>query len=298
MGLMDNDDEAAGYGTQHSADLGVLEDGLYVYHVQCEDTSDNWMEHSKTVVFYVNTDSQYCYTAALKSGWNSFFLPELILDDINFNCGADPYVENVLASVEGQYSIVYYFDGESWLFYDPAYPEFSTLTEFNDQVSSPYYIYMESPGRIELVCEEECQACGNGIPEGEEQCDYGEDNGILCVPPYGSSCQYCSYGCATVTVYGGYCGDEIVQQEEDEQCELPDTGNNEYCLQDTERCYLESYMVQYRDAFGDCDETCGCIEDNWGDPVCEAGKCGAECATNGDCLEGTCIDCQCEYMST
>jgi len=128
-----------------------------VYHVQCEDTAGNMLDSSKTIVFFVHTEGQYCYVKDLDAGWNTFFLPKLILEDMNFQCGDEPYEpEAVLASLysEPKYSIVWYYDGVNWLFFDPAYPEFSTLTEFSDVISSPYYIKMNQPGRLELVCEE------------------------------------------------------------------------------------------------------------------------------------------------
>jgi hypothetical protein len=151
----------------HEAFLGgALADGLYVYHVQCEDEAGNWMEHSKTIVFYVNTAGEYCYTADLglgdsSTGWKTFFLPQLILDDINFNCGVKPYATaDVLSSIAGKYDIVYYYDDvKGWLFYSPQYPEFSTLKEFNDDASSPYYIKMNGADRLELTCNQGCQTC-------------------------------------------------------------------------------------------------------------------------------------------
>ncbi len=156
----------------HSVSLGTLADGLYVYHVQCEDMSGNMMDHSKTIVFYVNTDSQYCYrTEELKAGWNTFFLPQLVLDDINFNCGSKPYAtEDVLSSMEGKYSIIWYYDGQNWLSYDPMYPEYSTLTQFNDQLSNPYYIKLTEPVKLGLQCDQGCQkeVTGGQCVEGEQ----------------------------------------------------------------------------------------------------------------------------------
>ena len=150
-------------GTSHSEDLGTLEDGLKVYHIQCEDVAGNWMEHSKTIVFSVHTEGEWCYAEDLDVvGWNTFLLPKLILDDINFNSGQEPYlVEDVLASLysEPKYSIVWYYDGENWLFFDPENPEFSTLTQFNDEVGNPYFIKMKQPDRLELPCPEEESEC-------------------------------------------------------------------------------------------------------------------------------------------
>jgi hypothetical protein len=303
MALMSNNGE--GYGTAHSAGLGVLADGLHVYHIQCMDTSGNWMEHSKTVVFSINTDSQYCYRNEMNigEGWNTFFLPKMILDDINFSCSGPPYkVADVLETLEGQYSIVWYFDGAKWLFYDPADPDFSTLTEFSDQISSPYYIKMTSPGTLEFSCKD-CPppepVCGNGLIEGQEQCDNGESNGIACVPVYGEFCDYCSNECTTVTVQGGFCGDGQVNGQE--QCEPPDDNYNPFCTQTAQQCYGDTNKTQLRDPLGYCTQSCGCQETEWGSPHCVKDSCGAACGSDSDCSAGqTCNTeaCQCMPMQS
>jgi parallel beta-helix repeat protein len=143
---------------EHSADLGVLADGLYVYHVQCNDTAGNWMDSSKTIVFSVNTAGDYCYTSNLNSGWNTFFLPQLILDDINFNCGETPYATaDVLASLDNNYEVIWYYDGSAWKSYSPLAPPWANnLHEFNDEISSPYYIKMGNADRLELMCDQQC----------------------------------------------------------------------------------------------------------------------------------------------
>ena len=150
--------------TGHSADLGTLEDGLYVYHIKCEDMVGNVMEHSKTVVFAINTESQFCLTIPQKgpnnsggywgTGWNTFWLPQLILDDIYHD---SPYpVQDVLNSLyngeNANFDMVWYFDGTKWLWFDPLYPGISTLQYFNDSKSLPYYIHMNNEDRLELNC--------------------------------------------------------------------------------------------------------------------------------------------------
>jgi hypothetical protein len=144
--------------TSHSADLGTLTDGYKVYHVKCEDMVGNKMEHSKTIVFYIDTTGNFelaipDYGHYWSLGWNTFFLPEDMLDDI---CGdGGPYpVENILRSLDGSdpsFDMVWYFDGDDWLFYDPNYPGSSTLTEFNDVKSLPYYIRMITEDRLEIT---------------------------------------------------------------------------------------------------------------------------------------------------
>jgi uncharacterized repeat protein (TIGR01451 family) len=49
--------------------------------------------------------------------------------------------------------------------------------------------------------------CGDGNLDDGEECDDGGNNGIECIPDYGSSCNYCSSGCQIVELTGSYCGD-------------------------------------------------------------------------------------------
>ncbi|MBZ9569863.1 DUF4215 domain-containing protein, partial [Patescibacteria group bacterium] len=64
--------------------------------------------------------------------------------------------------------------------------------------------------------------CGDGIINGDEDCDEGANNGVECTPDYGSSCTYCSSECTIVELQGPYCGDGIINGEEecedDEDC--------------------------------------------------------------------------------
>lgn len=241
--------------TSHSANLGTLEDGLKVYHVRCEDIVGNQMEQSKTVVFYIDTTGNYelvipDYGHYWSAGWNTFFLPKLILDDI---CGdGGPYpVEQVLSSLDGSdpaYEIVWYFDGTDWLYFDPDFPGLSTLTEFNDDQSLPYYIDI----KWEL-----------------ERLEITQDN--CPVQPY--------------------CGDGTVGQSE--QCELPETENCVYCAQSTQEC--SGYKLGTRDAYGNCDANCGCVNDAF-NYQCVVGQCDAACAVDEDCSGGEICNtetCQC-----
>jgi major membrane immunogen (membrane-anchored lipoprotein) len=145
----------------HTVGLGVLTDGLKVYHVICVDLSGNWMDSSKTIVFYIDTSGNYALTIPdyghyWSTGWNTFWLPQLILDDICGD-GRGPYeVEDVLKSLynlngSANFDIIWYFDGSEWLYFMPQYPAYSTLQYFNDQSSLPYYIYMTAEDRLEIT---------------------------------------------------------------------------------------------------------------------------------------------------
>jgi hypothetical protein len=142
----------------HTSDLETLLDGMHVYHVMCEDLARNKMEHSKTIVFYIDTTGNYKlvipdYGNYWSAGWNTFFLPRDMLDDICHDGGTYP-VEKVLSSLDGSdpsFNMVWYFDGEDWLFYEPANPGLSTLTQFNDVKSLPYYIRMVREDRLEIT---------------------------------------------------------------------------------------------------------------------------------------------------
>ncbi|OIO52948.1 hypothetical protein AUJ46_06460 [Candidatus Peregrinibacteria bacterium CG1_02_54_53] len=66
-------------------------------------------------------------------------------------------------------------------------------------------------------CLQDCSVCGDGVREGNEQCDSGGSNGNACTPPYDNSCTYCSNACTTTTLQGGTCGDGT--KNGSEQCD-------------------------------------------------------------------------------
>ena len=42
--------------------------------------------------------------------------------------------------------------------------------------------------------------CGNGVLEAGEECDNGSLNGVVCTPPIGGTCAYCSNDCKNITL--------------------------------------------------------------------------------------------------
>ncbi|MFH1399421.1 MAG: hypothetical protein ABIG95_04905, partial [Candidatus Woesearchaeota archaeon] len=98
-----------------------------------------------------------------------------------------------------------------------------------------------------------------------------------------------------------YCGNNILNNGE--ECEPPSSSNNNNCPQSTSECSGAKYAI--RDAYGNCDATCGCVEDSL-NYQCVKGRCGATCAENSDCNDNdehtldTCSPrtCSCKHTDT
>lgn len=123
--------------------------------------------------------------------------------------------------------------------------------------------------------------CGNGTIDGAEQCDEGNNNGLVCNPAYGDSCNYCTYACTTATVMGGRCGDGIIQTNSNEQCD--NAGNNGV-----------SCSAAYGGTCQYCNNSCVVVQNTGpycGDGILQANK-GEQCddgnKTNGDGCSATC----------
>jgi len=84
---------------------------------------------------------------------------------------------------------------------------------------------------------------------------------------------------------GPVCGDGTVKPPE--ECELPNTNDNPFCTQTTTECLGKKFGQ--RDAYGNCDSLCGCIDDSF-KYSCVQGQCGAECDENSDCPPTICED--------
>ncbi len=107
-------------------------------------------------------------------------------------------------------------------------------------------------------------ACGNNIINTGEQCDDGNIAG--------------GDGCSSACQLEILCGNNIIDQGE--TCELPNTVDNSFCGQSQQTC--QGTKQGTRDAFGNCDSNCGCVDDSFVFQ-CVAGQCGAVCDTNDDC---------------
>ncbi len=81
------------------------------------------------------------------------------------------------------------------------------------------------------------------------------------------------------------CGDGFVDSAANEECESPGTADNSYCDQIQTDC--DGHKLGTRDAYGNCDLSCGCIYDNFV-YSCVKGSCGAECGKDCDCPTKDC----------
>jgi len=81
------------------------------------------------------------------------------------------------------------------------------------------------------------------------------------------------------------CGDGVV--ETNEECELPNTLNNEYCPQTTETCN-EINQLGTRDPFSNCNANCLCNNEGFFNYECNIETCGAQCE-QGNLNGETCI---------
>ncbi|MBD3203005.1 MAG: VWA domain-containing protein [Candidatus Lokiarchaeota archaeon] len=134
----------------------------------------------------------------------------------------------------------------------------------------------------EILC-----PCGNGVyePDLGEECDDGNDN---------------NYDSCTNDCRNAVCGDGYLFYSDGEECEPPETTDNHDCIQTQFECLGAKAGI--RDSYGDCDEECGCIYDNF-EYQCIEGECGGECDSDDDCddfdpeTEDFCNleTCSCEY---
>ncbi|HLC78332.1 MAG TPA: DUF4215 domain-containing protein, partial [Candidatus Nanoarchaeia archaeon] len=136
---------------------------------------------------------------------------------------------------------------------------------------------------INETCSNECNngictksVCGNGITQSGEECDYGLDNGEMCVPSYEGFCFWCTSQCDYEEENGPECGDGQVNVPY-EQC---DDGNNVNDDQCSNECLINPYCGDglLNQDWEECDD--GNLVDGDG---CDA-ECFVEgCNKNSDC---------------
>ena len=103
-------------------------------------------------------------------------------------------------------------------------------------------------------CTDDCvleriPSCGDGFLDTGEECDLGDGNADSCTPSYGSSCSYCSSECTNESLTGPYCGDLIVNGDEECDGSAPD---HYTCSQE---CSLE-YVPYCGDLIVNGDDEC------------------------------------------
>jgi hypothetical protein len=135
-----------GSGTGHEYTLSTLIDGVYTYYIRCNDTTGNEMAVTSisfnlvTMTLYNLTRPNTIFGYWNANQWHDFLLPQLVLQNTTL---ATYNVTNVLASVAGNYTIIYYNPSDTsttWTSYIPGVG--GTLTTFNDQTGyRPYWIY-------------------------------------------------------------------------------------------------------------------------------------------------------------
>lgn len=69
-------------------------------------------------------------------------------------------------------------------------------------------------GRCEPI-----EFAGDGVVNGFEECDNGDQNGVQCVADYAQICQYCNAEGQFEVAEGPKCGDGIIQSDQGEQCD-------------------------------------------------------------------------------
>ncbi len=84
------------------------------------------------------------------------------------------------------------------------------------------------------------------------------------------------------------CGNDVVRSQFGEECELPNTNNNQFCPQATSQC--SGALTATRDASGSCDSGCSCDEDPFGQFACLKDSCGAQCDSDDDCPDSQCSE--------
>ena len=144
-----------GATTEHNITLSALQDASsYGYYIRCNDTYGTAMTSSEPITFNLDTRSLYnitrpydMYNYWLTNKWWDFTLKKLVLDNsslTNYN------VATVLASVEGNYNMIYAWNTTHFTSYVPG-RAVNDLVTFNvSNVPVDYTIYTNTTDRLEI----------------------------------------------------------------------------------------------------------------------------------------------------
>jgi len=146
-----------GAALTHTSSVLTLADGTYSYYVLCQDTAGNTMASGFPVTFVVDTTGNFNYTYSLNLGWNSVWLPRIILQNLSSFNDSNYSTVNVLntrGNLTGFYNYVYYRNGTAcssqngscWLSYVPG-RDTNSLQEFSDWDNLPYWLNMNATGK-------------------------------------------------------------------------------------------------------------------------------------------------------
>ncbi len=111
-------------------------------------------------------------------------------------------------------------------------------------------------------------------------CEVDED----CVDADPLTLDVCLDSCNCQHLNNANCGNGILGDGiggTPEECELPNTANNTYCLQNISIC--EGTKTRNRDDKGNCNAACLCREDSYSEAKCVKSSCGASCSVDTDC---------------
>jgi hypothetical protein len=156
-------------------------------------------------------------------------------------------------------------------------------------LTDPGYDFLQDfCNEICLLEDNDCESDYEGCTS-DPECDEAEPTADLLDDLCDEECSY------------HYCGDFRMDQVLGEQCEPPfgvDPAymNNIYCPQTTEDCEYEGQKKGTRDGYGNCGDTCLCVEDPFS-YECVEGECGALCDEDSDymVIESDCYY-NCDYV--
>jgi hypothetical protein len=141
-----------GADTAHNFTLSLL-DGTHIIYVRCTDAVGNGMSSGERIEFTIDTRNIRNITIPntlgdyfLTNNWNGFELPLFRLQNTSV---ANTNVTTVLASVLGNFSNFYGYDGSSWKSFQPGAPV-NSLTNFTDNAGVPYYIFINTTSKERL----------------------------------------------------------------------------------------------------------------------------------------------------